>query len=69
MKKNKNKKKNNKFNKFINDFKRDILNWAIFIMVAITLTMKIMEVSAYNTLILQVNNLESSFSNYKLNNN
>ena len=51
--------KNKKFKKFLH---KDALNWAIFIMVAVTMTLKIVEVSSYETLKLRMDSLEDNYS-------
>ena len=53
--------------KIKNKYARDIAHWAIFIMAALTLTTKIVEVSAYESLKLLAENPECAPYSYLVN--
>lgn len=55
-------KKNKKLKKLKKILLRDGLNWAIFIMFAITLTLKILELSSYEKLKIRIENCENHYS-------
>ena len=54
-----------KFKFFLDKEKvRDIIHWAIFVMVAVTITLKIVEVSAYESLQLLIENPDAAQYSY-----